>query len=242
MEIDEKMANAIAKGYENFPIALKAVSEQLEKMNGLLDHMVSKQKAEDDEEEKKATEDKLLQRAVKELKKQGIVVNKGEALVTSDPAKITPQKQQETQPVIGKGNGEKEEEYEEVKANNDKEEEKKAEDGKEEDKEKEGCEEVKAEDDEEEKKKDEYPDVEKAIKSAVSGAVEDYMKKMGWVKAGTVTSKPKNFGADNVDIVKSTGKVDKEKAIEDLSKLSWRQLTQMQNDVSSGRTTFPNVD
>jgi len=236
MEMDEKLMDSLTKSYEAMPIALKAVHEQLEKMNGFLGPLVAKQVAEEEAAKKKDEEEKLINRAVKSLKAQGyqiskaadIPVVKAESLITGEAKKLpTPPQSQEQEPL--------------AKAEDEESEEDKKED------EKEKLDEKKAVETPVLEKKSEILDasaIEAIIKSAIAKAVpeivESTLKKSGFTKAGFVT-KSKNFGAGELPIVKSEVPTDRKEAVKALKNLSWAELTELESQVDSGKIDFPKI-
>jgi len=83
MELTQEQMNAIVKGYEAFPVALGAMTEQLNEMNGFLKSIVTKQEREDEEERKACDEEKLRKQVERELKKQ---LKKGDLISEESPS------------------------------------------------------------------------------------------------------------------------------------------------------------
>lgn len=264
MELTQEQMNSIVKGYEAFPVALGAMTEQLNKMNGYLGSIVSKQKIDDDERVKEETEEKMRKQVEKELKKQlkNPDIKKSPDLIEEEAANIKAKPQSEAQETIEGGGqpsgaggsfkkaNDDEEDKEEEKACNTVEE-KKANDNNDKEKDKEFFEE-KANDKEDEKEekqedkeedKDKYPELEKLIKNLVRSAVETEIKKFGYVKSG-ITTKAITVptGQENVEIVKSKTPIKREDLIKELTGLSWRQLSQLQTDVTAGNLELPQVE
>lgn len=259
MELTQEQLDAVVKGYETMPVALGAITEQLNKMNQYLDYVMVKAKKEEEEEKKAVEEEKVRKQIEKELRKQ-LGIKKSPDLIEEEAAKVKARPQHEAQEPIeggaapsGKGKefekAEKEEYEEEKKAEKKEEytEEKKAgkkeecyEEEKKAEKEEEEEEEKKAEKEEyEEEKKKEYPELEKLVKSLVRNSVESEVRKLGWVKAGVTTKAI--AGKEDIDIVKSKTPVSREELVKELSKLSWRQLTQLETDVKSGGIKLPEI-
>jgi hypothetical protein len=247
MEIDQRTMESIAKGYESMPLVLKAITEQMEKMNTFLNSMNVKNAKEEASALEKAKEDALVSKAV------DAAVKKAEALISSEAKKLQTTTLHEEQQPIGKAippavaaeaKKQEEEEAEGIAAS------------------KKGCVEPGKETGGEKKiekevppaaagKKEEYPEMEKALtkaitseafqkslQDAINSSVETHLAKNGFIKAGVIV-KPKNFGVSGIDVIKSSEKQDPEEARKALRKLSYAQLTELESKVQSGETTLP---
>jgi len=93
---------------------------------------------------------------------------------------------------------------------------------------------------EKDKEEDKYPELEKMLKKLVRNAVEFEIQKLGWVKSGVTTKAI--TGKDETEVVKSKTPVARDALVDELAKLSWRQLTQLETDVKSGSVELPQVE
>lgn len=234
----------LEKSNEGNVLTMKAIAETLDTLNKNITKMVSKQTEEDEKEEEEKAIKAIAERVGKLLKQEKDdeekVAEGVEKQIEEKPATITtkPEKQQE----IIQGSVKKQDEEEE-KVNG--EEEKKA-NGDEEYAEKKA---VKADDEEEEKKangndkeEDKYPKIEemkKEFMSELSKVVDSRLEKMGFISGPTIkkVDLPSNPDADPSKLMKGGDSMTKEQRIEKLSKMSWSELSHLQERAEAGEIT-----
>ena len=216
-ELTQDQMEQLVKGYEAMPVALAAVTEQLNKMNSYLGSIERKAQEEDEDEKKEKAE--KVEKAKIEAAVKSLV--KGEALVTGEAEKIpTPPQKEEQDPIeAGTASGKPNPGFSKAGSV------------------------PPPPEDEEEKEDDKKEKVfdEMAVKAMITKAVKEALGtegvKLGMVKAGVQT---KTFGVSDTPIVKAAASpITREDAVNELSKLSYRQLAQLEMDTKNGTTQLP---